>query len=143
MTDLEKEIPEVLVQLDGDKTTHHWTSCSEMVPRLVPIAPKVGIAVPFSDYNRVQLPLRLANARTGHSSQGITAHHGVVVLPGSKFFGGDYVAISRGKNIKDLWLLKPIRAANFTVQQDFRRKVDSFYIRIEAAVAAKKVVSSM
>jgi ATP-dependent exoDNAse (exonuclease V) alpha subunit len=68
------------------------------------------------------LPLRVAHARTGHSSQGITAHNGVVVLPGSKFFGGDYVAISRGKRIEDIWLLKPIRATNFSVENAFRIK---------------------
>jgi hypothetical protein len=127
MTDLEKEIPVVLVQLDGDETTHRWGSCSQKVPRLVPIVARVGIAVPGTDYKRVMLPLRVAHARTGHSSQGITAHNGVVVLPGSKFFGGDYVAISRGKRIEDIWLLKPIRAVNFTVENKFRRKVDAFY----------------
>ena len=127
MSDVEKEIPVVLVQLDGDETTHRWGSCSQKVPRLVPIAARVGIAVPGTDYKRVQLPLRVAHARTGHTAQGITAHYGVVVWPGSKFFGGDYVAISRGKKLEDIWLLKPVRAVNFTAENKFRQKVDAFY----------------
>jgi hypothetical protein len=132
MNDIEKEIPVVLVQLDGDDSTHQWTSCSQRVKRLVPIVATVGVAVPGTNYYRVMLPLRVAHARTGHTSQGITAHNGVVVLPGSKFFGGDYVAISRAKELVALMLLKPIQAANFTAQPEFRRKVEAFYKRMAA-----------
>jgi len=142
MTDVEKEIPVVLVQLDGDETTHQWTSCSQKVPCLVPIAAKVGVAVGGTDYRRVQLPLRVAHARTGHTAQGITAHNGVVVFPGSKFFGGDYVAVSRAKRLEDMLLLRPIQAANFTAEEKFRRKVNSFYDRIKTAIETSGFASN-
>ena len=83
---------------------------------------------------RVQLPLYVAHARTGHTAQGITAHNGVVVFPGSKFFGGDYVAVSRAKRLEDMLLLRPIQAANFTAEEKFRRKVNSFYDRIKTVI---------
>ena len=127
LKDIDKEIPVVLVQLDGDDSSHNW-SCSNKIKRLVPIVACIGSStVSKTDYKRVQLPLRVAHARTGHSSQGLTAHCGVVVLPGSSYFGGDYVAISRGKCLSDVIMLDYITSLNFSAQPKFRDKIDRFY----------------
>ncbi len=49
--------------------------------------------------HRYQLPILPAFARTPHSLQGYTAEFGVVIDVGSLFFAGDFVAISRAKEL--------------------------------------------
>ena len=83
LEDTEREIPIVLVQMDGDDDS--FPSCSATIPRLVPFAGFTGAAI-GNEYHRVQLPFLPAHARTGHSVQGMTAHDGVVVDCGSMFF---------------------------------------------------------
>lgn len=117
----QRELPIVLVRMDGfdhpsdpSKSTFNY-SCSSTVTRLVPIAATPGSPTICRHYKRVQYPLMVAHARTGHSMQGYTADHGVVIQPGSgsMFFAYDYVAISRAKEIGSILLLKGLTFKNF------------------------------
>eukprot|EP01034_Spumella_vulgaris_P029120 gene29120-36112_t len=88
LEDDERELPIVLVQIDGDDESFPY-SCSREVPRLVPIVPIADtqrIEVCKSKYTRYMLPITPAHARTGHSIQGMTSYYGVVVEMGSMMF---------------------------------------------------------
>ena len=137
----ERELPIILVRMDGEDDPDHPTdttkstfrySCSKKVTRLVPISPQPGQGCIKNDYKRLQYPLLPAHARTAHSLQGYTAHHGVVVHTGSTFFAGDYVAISRAKQLNQVWLLSPVLPPYVTSHPDFRLKIDREYERLSA-----------
>jgi hypothetical protein len=132
MEDKQREIPVVLVQMDGDE--HSFTySCSTTVPRLVPITEVRSAKLVCGEYVRLQLPILPAEARTAHSVQGYTAQHGVVVDPGSTFFAGDYIAISRAKCKEDVILLSPLQEKSFANKDhdDYRAAIDTEYKRLE------------
>jgi hypothetical protein len=154
-TAAEREIPIVLVQMDGDNTSPTY-SCVLGVPRVVPIlevqsqqtvetkvarqmmetAGNNATATPAFDvfkYRRHQLPILPAEARTAHSVQGYTARDGVVVDPGSSFFAGDYTAISRATCKEKVILLAPLHEASFTRDPRYRQLVDNEYARLDAA----------
>lgn len=106
LSDDEREIPVVLVQVDGNDETF---PCSATVKRLVPITPMLGGTVnPTSIACSYRSSLLM---RTAHSVQGFTAPDGVVVDTGSMFFAGDYVA--------NVLLLRPATAAYFTSHNDY------------------------
>ena len=128
LEDSEREIPIVLVQMDGNDESFPY-SCSSSVKRLVPITALVGAKIK-TDYHRVQLPLLPAHARTAHSVQGYTAPDGVVVDTGSMFFAGDYVAISRATDIDKVMLLQPATASNFASHPEYREMVRQEYSRL-------------
>lgn len=111
MEDEEREIPIVLVQMDGDDNT--IASCSLTIPRLIPICEIQSQGLVKGEYHRHQLPILPAQARTAHSVQGYTARDGVVVDPGSQFFAGDYTAISRATDIEKVILLRPVGPNDF------------------------------
>eukprot|EP01034_Spumella_vulgaris_P037919 gene37919-46788_t len=70
------------------QTSVHWKTTSGMT-RLIPIVPiadRTPLVVDGAKYTRYMLPIRPAHARTGHSIQGYTAFHGVVVDNGSMFY---------------------------------------------------------
>jgi hypothetical protein len=130
MDDREREIPVVLVQMDGDE--HSFTySCSTSVPRLVPIVATQSAELVCGEYVRLQVPLLPAEARTAHSVQGLTAHHGVVIDPGSIFFAGDYTALSRATSKDKVILLAPFQEVHFTGHAAYRKQVLEEYSRLE------------
>jgi hypothetical protein len=132
LEDEERELPIVLVRIDGDDASFPY-SCSPEVSRLIPIVPIANSQrlTAFNDkYTRYMLPILPAHARTGHSVQGYTAQNGVVVDPGSTFFAGDYVALSRAKDIDDVRLLAPVGEHNFTNHHDYRLLVHGEYLRL-------------
>jgi hypothetical protein len=125
--DHEREIPIVLVQMDGDDDDENAYSCNKNIPRLVPFVPITGEARVKNQYLRQQLPLLLAHARTSHTLQGLSANDGVVLDPGSMFFAGDYIGCSRATDINKLFLLSPISEKNFSSHPEYRMKVNKFY----------------
>jgi hypothetical protein len=132
LEDEERELPIVLVRIDGDDASFPF-SCSPEVSRLIPIVPIANSQrlKAFNDkYTRYMLPILPAHARTGHSVQGYTAAKGIVVDPGSMFFAGDYVALSRAKDIEDIRLLEPVSERNFTTHLDYRLLVHGEYLRL-------------
>ena len=125
LSDEEREIPIVLVEMDGNENFKH--SVSNEVKNLIPFYAKAGACTIKEKYIRYQLPLLLAFARIAHSVQGVTAHYGVVVEPDSTFFAGDYVAISRATSLDLLIMLAPIKYKSFSLEPEFRTKVNNFY----------------
>ena len=132
LTEEQREIPIVLVQMDGDDDS--IASCSTTIPRLVPFGGFAGTAIDHK-YHRVQLPFLPAHARTGHSVQGMTAHDGVVVDCGSSFFAGDYVAISRATDMDKVILLSPSLPQYWNIHPDYRLMVQKEYERLRAQFA--------
>ena len=116
--------------MDGNDNDDTFPSCSNIIRRLIPFSSFDGSPVKNTNYQRVQIPLLAAHARTGHSVQGMTAHHGVVVDTGSHFFAGDYVAISRATEIEKVIILKGVTSANFTSHSDYRLLVGNEYERL-------------
>ena len=123
LPDDKREIPIVLVEMDGQINY----SVSKNIKNLIPFYAKAGQCTIKNKYIRYQLPLLPAFARTTHSVQGVTAHNGVVIDPGTIFFAGDYVAISRATDINLLIMLKPVTHKNFASHPDFRNKINNFY----------------
>eukprot|EP01034_Spumella_vulgaris_P031180 gene31180-38527_t len=81
-------------------------------------------------YTRYMLPIVPAHARTGHSVQGYTAFHGLVADVGSMFFAGDYVALSRARDIEDILILSPLKDKHFTSHANYRLLVQLEYQRL-------------
>lgn len=133
LSDSERELPTVIVQMDHnpDESKNFKLSCHDTIPRLVPITPIDG-GVVMQDYRRWQLPILPAHARTGHSVQGYTANDVVVVDTGSGFFAGDYVAISRAKDMKKIILLQNAERKYFTSHAPHRNLVAQEYKRLAA-----------
>ena len=131
------EQPIILVEFDGEGKGDHPLeagnhSVSRDIQRLIPICATPGrFAIPGTGCVRWQIPLAPAQARTIHSAQGVTALHGAVVDPGGVFFAGDYVAMSRVKKLIDLYLLKPIEAAFFQMNQGARNAIDAEYLWLD------------
>jgi len=123
LKDDQREQPIILIQIDADINY----SCSQNIPNLIPILPIEGRCVICNDYKRWQYPLLLAHARTGHSIQGFTSHHGIVVELGSQFFGGDYVAIGRATSLLKILLTNVAKTSHFTSHAAYRLQVDEFY----------------
>lgn len=133
LEEYEREIPIVLVQMDGDDTS--ITSCSSSVPRLVPICELQSQGLVKGEYHRHQLPILPAQARTAHSVQGYTARDGVVVDPGSQFFAGDYTAISRATDIEKVILLRAVGPNDFNCvkrHKDYQLLVKNEYARLRS-----------
>lgn len=131
MEDEDREIPVVLVQMDGDDDS--FPSCSPTVPRLIPICETESMCTVQGHYRRYQIPLLPAQARTAHSVQGYTARDGVVVDPGSQFFAGDYTAISRATDKEKVLLLRPLVPENFncdTRHREYQILVEQEYKRL-------------
>lgn len=121
-----RPLPIVLVQLDE---TVGYT-CVPGVSNVVPI-----VAESFQlteSVDRLQLPLVLAHACTIHSVQGLTAEHGVTLVPASKYNaqGLMYVACSRVRNIEQLWLLGPLYKKHFEYGGDTFAKIAAEYKRL-------------
>jgi hypothetical protein len=107
-------------------------SVSKTIPRLIPITAQPSrCTVSGTSFLRWQLPLAPAHARTIHSAQGVTAHYGAVVDPGSKSFAGDYVAMSRVKKLIDLILLNPVCYDYFNRDPQKRQQIEAEYARLE------------
>jgi ATP-dependent exoDNAse (exonuclease V) alpha subunit len=87
------------------------------------------------NYHRWQIPLRAAFATTTHKMQGSTAKGNCVTLPSENSpwnRGLDYVANSRAKDLTKLFLLRPLREANFTSHKEERILIDDEYARLNA-----------
>jgi len=128
LTDPQREMPIILVQMDGDEESFPY-SCDRNVPRLVPFLPIDGGTV-MQNYTRWQVPILPAHARTAQSVQGLTAHDGVVIDTGSQFFAGDYVAFSRAKDLEQVWLLQPANPLHFKTHATYRTGINKEYDRL-------------
>jgi hypothetical protein len=49
---------------------------------------------------------------------------------GSKFFAGEYVALSRATDIDKVFLLKPVQEKHFTCFPEYRKLVHEEYFRL-------------
>jgi hypothetical protein len=139
LEDSERELPVVLVQMDGfddpnDPTKSSFPySCHDTVPRIVPLVPvsnNARLKVGDGKYTRFMVPFVPAHGRTGHSIQGYTAIHGVVDDVGSPFFAGEYVALSRATNMESIFLLSPLMERYFTSQPEYRILIHLEYERL-------------
>jgi len=110
----DRVIAAVLVQME--KPTEY--SVSNEQPNVLPFTPLCcADKKHLGKFHRSQIPLRPAFATTTHKAQGITAKHGVVLLPsaGTPFCRGlAYVGISRATNLQKLYLLRSLRIDHFT-----------------------------
>lgn len=76
------------------------------------------------------LPLLPAHCRSEHSIQGQTFHNGIVLIPGSRFFAGDYVGVSRATEMKLITLTKGLVKEHFQGHPTYRLKVMQEYYRL-------------
>ncbi len=122
-----RPLPIVLVQLDEPL----GYSCVPNVPNVVPIIPETYELT--NTVSRRQLPLILAHACTIHSVQGLTAEHGITLLPPSKYNaqGLMYVACSRPRTMEQLWLLGPLYKKHFEFGSDTYDVIAEEYERLE------------
>lgn len=139
LEDSERELPVVLVQMDGfddpiDPTKSSFPySCHDTVPRIVPLVPvsnSARLKVGDGKYTRFMVPFVPAHGRTGHSIQGYTAINGIVDDVGSPFFAGEYVALSRATSIESIHLLSPLEERYFTSQPEYRLLIHLEYERL-------------
>jgi hypothetical protein len=127
-----REHPIVFVQMDVD----NGYSIFPDVPALIPFAAVVDDNKIQRQYVRLQLPLVPAHAITVHKCQGLTAHFGAVLQVsrvGRQISAAmKYVALSRLKNIRQLFLLEPIFKQHFTSKTNTNHyaKVDAEYNRL-------------
>jgi len=135
LKETEREIPIVLVQLDGDDDYSY--SCDTKHKRIIPICPTQGPSVTVTTRNygeqkfaRVLLPILPAFGRTIHTVQGFTATNGVVLYPNSNEFGGSYVAISRARELQDVILMEKLQEQFFKRKPLYRCLVDTEYKRL-------------
>lgn len=132
LSDEQREIPIVLIQLDGDDSisSSSSTSCLPTCSRLIPVCaiagPKIGA------YVRYQVPLILAHARTAHAFQGMTAADGGVIDPQSMFYAGLYVGTSRPRCLEKLILLSPITQEMLVRDLPYHLLVIAEYMRLRA-----------
>ncbi|WGD37267.1 AAA family ATPase [Lysinibacter sp. HNR] len=85
----------------------------------------------------IQFPLRLAWAVTIHKSQGKTYRQAIVDLGNRAFSPGQtYVALSRITDINGLYLTRPLRPADVTVDDSVRRFMQA--VRSQKSAAAQE-----
>jgi hypothetical protein len=139
LEDHERELPIVLVQMDGyddpvdpSKSSFPY-SCHSTVPRIVPliaVSNSARLKIGEGKYTRFMLPFVPAHGRTGHSIQGYTSIWGIVDDVGSPFFAGEYVALSRAQRIEQIHLLAPLQTKYFTSQPEYRLAIHMEYKRL-------------
>jgi ATP-dependent exoDNAse (exonuclease V) alpha subunit len=126
------EMPIVFVQMDDNNGYSITTNGQTVIPFTAQCDTTEKID---NNYHRWQIPLRAAFATTTHKMQGSTAKGNCVTIP-SKVSpwnrGLDYVANSRAKDLTKLFLLRPLRATNFTSHSDERILIDDEYARLNA-----------
>jgi hypothetical protein len=139
LEDHERELPIVLVQMDGyddplDPTKSSFPySCHDKVPRIVPlvaVSNSSRLVIGEGKYTRFMLPFVVAHGRTGHSIQGYTSMYGIVDDVGSPFFAGEYVALSRARAMEQIHLLAPLQEKYFTSQPEYRLAIHLEYQRL-------------
>lgn len=103
----------------------------EGVPNVVPIAAVASRLC--KKVNRLQLPLVPAHACTIHSVQGLTAIHGVTLLPATTYNaqGLMYVACSRPRRMEDLWLLGPLTMKHFQYGENAYKNIRREYSELD------------
>ncbi|MEL6196143.1 MAG: AAA family ATPase [Myxococcota bacterium] len=126
----DREIPIVLVRMED-----HYTgpSCIVGEPNVVPFYATPSRDRVLGKYHRVQLPLEPAHARTIHKAQGLTASHGVIVVPGTNAptqLGLYYVAISRAKWADALFVTAPFARKHFENNKRQYERIDRFYEKL-------------
>ena len=124
MSQEEREIPIVLVQLDDD--SKYKLSKNNVVP-IMAVECLQKVILGDDKYTRWQLPLLPAHARTTHSCQGITAWTDIIVDVRNQFYGGLYVAISRAKELSRIFLTEAMKPKHFQIDEKFRQIVHTFY----------------
>jgi hypothetical protein len=131
------DVPIVLVKFD-ERFARHCDSYVRSHAGVVPIvAQQTFRTVQLSDGTSVtviqrQLPLRLAFAMTIHASQGSTC--AAVVTNTSECWeaGQAYVAVSRVRNLADLYSLAPIRPEHFCQHSAAAERLRSEVHRLDA-----------
>jgi hypothetical protein len=135
LAEADHELPVVLVRMDGDDDSFPC-SCVSSVSRVVPITPLPSpqrIEVDGRRFIRFQVPLALAHARASRALSGYSVPHGIVNdVHDGKFFGGQYVALSRAFSAEKIQLLAPLQPTQFTSHPDFRLAVHAEYCRLNS-----------
>jgi hypothetical protein len=132
----QREIPIVFVQMEID----NGYSLNSGIPNIVPFTEQTEITERFEKlYHRWQLPLVPAAAITTFKMQGSTVKGNCVTCPSKnspKSRGLDYVANSRVTEMSKLFLLSPLREANFTSHPLERSAIDREYKRLSDKFSA-------
>lgn len=123
-----REIPIVYVRLDA-------TINFSILPNIPNVIPVVAQSTYMENkISRIQVPLLPAHAVTVHSCQGMTAKHGIVLLPseGKPFAHSlEYVGCSRPRSLDQLYILKnPLQTTHFTSHGDVYKKIENEYVRL-------------
>ena len=80
------------------------------------------------DFLDLVLPiLTLSFAFSAVATQGITAQANIIVDVWNMFYGGLYVAISRAKELVNIFLTEAMTPKNFAKGEEFRQTVHKFY----------------
>jgi hypothetical protein len=139
LAEADHELPVVLVRMDGDDDAFPC-SCVSSVSRVVPITPLPSpnkIEVDGRRFIRFQVPLALAHARASRALSGYSIPHGIVSdVHDGKFFGGQYVALSRASSAEKIQLLAPLQLTQFTNHPDFRLAVHAEYSRLKSTFSS-------
>ena len=125
-----QDLPVVLVQMDNDI----GYSVSETIPNVVPFTESFDSSEMYlRQYRRWQIPLVAAFATTTHNMQGSTIRGNCVTSPSlySPWARGlDYVANSRVTELKNLYLLRPLRENHFHTHHKERAAIAKEYSRL-------------
>ena len=125
-----RDLPVVLVQMDNDI----GYSVSANLPNVVPFTEQFDSSEMYlREYRRWQIPLVAAFATTTHKMQGSTVRGNCVTSPSifSPWARGlDYVANSRVTELKNLYLLRPLRENHFHTHHKERAAIAKEYSRL-------------
>ena len=131
-----REIPVVFVEMDND----NGYSINNQIPNIVPFTEYTDITEKWEKlYHRWQLPLVPAAGITTFKMQGSTVKGNCVTNPSlncPRNRGLDYVANSRVTEMSKLFLLRPLKEANFTshalerteIAFEYKRLSDKFHL---------------
>jgi hypothetical protein len=111
--------------------------------RIVPVTAVASNKKLRHKFERWQLPLVPAHAKTVHTSQGRTTD--VVYNPlgnARKTFamGLDYVAVSRPRTLRGLTLRSPLSQEHFAAKQDERERVAAEYARLDCEMQSSAAI---
>ena len=127
-----REIPVVFVQMD--RTFEESISISDEVPNVIPFVAQMDPYKTYNKvYNRFQLPLLPAKAKSVHKAQGTTGYYGIVYDPGNgpgHARGLQYVACSRATELAHVTLLSALTLPMFQSHKRERDLIIAEYNRL-------------
>ena len=127
-----REIPVVFVQMD--RTFQESISISDEVPNVIPFVAQMDPYKTYNKvYNRFQLPLLPAKAKSVHKAQGTTEYYGIIYDPGNgpgHARGLQYVACSRATELAHVTLLSALTLPMFQSHKRERDLIIAEYNRL-------------